>query len=175
MSLILEALKKLEREKQVPARGVVVVGATPWTGARPERRLGLFLVGLALGGGLIAMARWRRETAEGGASPASAAPTLVVARSSPVPASPATAVREEDSPARVPTSAPSAQATPAASPVPPPAFTLQAISERDGRPVAIVNDRLVREGDSIDGARIVRIAKDEVELELAGRRVLLRF
>jgi hypothetical protein len=52
---------------------------------------------------------------------------------------------------------------------------LQAISEREGRPVAIVNDRLLREGDSIDGARIVRIAKDEVELELQGRRVLLRF
>ena len=175
MSLILEALKKLEREKEAPARGVVVVGATPWTGARPERRLGLFLVGLALGGGLIAMARWRQETAEGTTSPASAAPTLVVPRSSLAPASPAAAVRETDSPARAPRSAPSPRATPAASPVPPPAFVLQAISERDGRPVAIVNDRLVREGDSIDGARIARIAKDEVELEVAGRRVLLRF
>ena len=169
MSLILEALRKLEREKEAPARGVIVVGTTPWPGARPDRRLRLFLLGLALGGGLIAFARWRQDGAQRAALPAAASATAAVPQAPPEPTSPAAAASR---PAILSTAAPPIAP---ASPASPPALTLQAISERDGRPLAIVNDRLVREGDSIDGARIVRIAKDEVELEVAGRRVLLRF
>ena len=45
---------------------------------------------------------------------------------------------------------------------------LNAISERDGQPVAIVNDRLVREGDSFDGVRVLRIGEAEVEVEVGG-------
>lgn len=170
MSLILEALRKLEREKQVPERGVVVVGATPWPGAPGERRLGLFLLGLLIGAGVLGAARWRQQLGPPPAPQPSAAAVV------PVPS--------PDKPAAAPVSQPAAPRRPAPAAVPAsapthrpaePSFTLQAISEREGRPVAIVNDRLLREGDSIDGARIVRIAKEEVELELAGRRVVLRF
>ena len=54
-------------------------------------------------------------------------------------------------------------------------LVLQAISERDGRPVALISDHLLREGDTLEGARIVHIGETEVELELDGRRLILRF
>ena len=50
-----------------------------------------------------------------------------------------------------------------------------AITLRDGRPVALVNDRLVFEGDSFDGVRILRIGEAEVEVEVRGQRRVLRF
>jgi len=171
VSLILEALRKLEREKQAPERGVVVLGATSWTGPRGERRLGLFLLGLLVGAALLGIARWRREPVEIAAPAAAAAlPKAPLPLPPPEQAAAAPSPAPADAPRIVPATLAAAM-TPSRSA----AFTLQAISEREGRPVAIVNDRLLREGDSIDGARIVRIAKDEVELELAGRRVLLRF
>lgn len=170
MSLILEALKKLEREKQVPERGVVVVGATPWPGAPGERRLGLFLLGLLIGAGVLGVALWRQRLGPPPAPQASAAAVVPV----PPPDKPAAASSTQPAALRRTAPAPASTSAPAPRPAQP-TFTLQAISEREGRPVAIVNDRLLREGDSIDGARIVRIAKDEVELELAGRRVFLRF
>jgi hypothetical protein len=52
---------------------------------------------------------------------------------------------------------------------------LNAISERDGRPMALINDRLVFEGDSFDGVKILRIGGAEVEVEVRGRRRVLRF
>jgi hypothetical protein len=55
------------------------------------------------------------------------------------------------------------------------AFTLTAISQQDGRPVAILNDRLVREGDMFDGVRIVRIGEAEVEIEVEGQRSVVSF
>ncbi len=50
-----------------------------------------------------------------------------------------------------------------------------AISQRDGRPIAIVSDHLVREGDSFDDVKIIRIGETEVEVEQHGRRRVLRF
>ncbi|HUL78313.1 MAG TPA: hypothetical protein VL691_13705, partial [Vicinamibacteria bacterium] len=52
---------------------------------------------------------------------------------------------------------------------------LTAISERDGRPVALINDRLVFEGDSFDGIKVLRIGEAEVEIESGGKRRVLRF
>jgi hypothetical protein len=52
---------------------------------------------------------------------------------------------------------------------------LQAIAERDGHPVALINDRLVREGDSFDGVTVLRIGVAEVEIEVRGQRRVLRF
>ena len=43
------------------------------------------------------------------------------------------------------------------------------------RPVALISDHLLREGDTLEGARIVHIGETEVELELDGRRLILRF
>jgi hypothetical protein len=60
---------------------------------------------------------------------------------------------------------------------PPAAGTLRlnAISQRDGRPVALINDRLLFEGDSFDGVKVLRIGEAEVELEVHGKRRVLRF
>jgi hypothetical protein len=41
--------------------------------------------------------------------------------------------------------------------------------------VAILNDRLVREGDSFDGVRVIRIGELEVELETGSGRVVVGF
>jgi hypothetical protein len=57
----------------------------------------------------------------------------------------------------------------------PPALVLEAISQRDGRPIALVSDHLVREGDAFDGVTIVRIGEAEVEVEWRGQRQVLRF
>jgi hypothetical protein len=56
-----------------------------------------------------------------------------------------------------------------------PSLVLQAITTRDGQPVALINDRLLREGDAFDGVRIVRIGEAEVEVEARGVRTVLRF
>ncbi len=58
---------------------------------------------------------------------------------------------------------------------PPDDLRLNAITQRDGRPVALVNDRLVFEGDSFDGVKILRIGEAEVEVEVHGQRRVLRF
>jgi hypothetical protein len=76
--------------------------------------------------------------------------------------------------------APDGKGTPAASAERPPAsgpddLQLNAISQRDGRPVALINDHLVFEGDSFDGVRILRIGETEVEVEVRGKRRVLRF
>ena len=52
---------------------------------------------------------------------------------------------------------------------------LNAISRRDGRPVALINDRLVFEGDGFDGVKILRIGETEVEVEVRGQKRILRF
>jgi hypothetical protein len=52
---------------------------------------------------------------------------------------------------------------------------LNAISQRDGRPVALINDRLLFEGDSFDGVKVLRIGDAEVEVEVHGKRRVLRF
>jgi hypothetical protein len=41
--------------------------------------------------------------------------------------------------------------------------------------VAILNDRLVREGDAFDGIRVLRIGEAEVEVEVGGVRRVIRF
>jgi hypothetical protein len=79
---------------------------------------------------------------------------------------------------------PATGAAPGAEDAPPPAgeprtppddIRLSAISEKDGRPVALINDHLVFEGDSVDGVKILRIGEAEVEVEVRGRRRVLRF
>jgi hypothetical protein len=55
----------------------------------------------------------------------------------------------------------------------PPRLVLQGTSVLDGRPVAVVSDRRVFEGDIIDGAVVIRIQERSVELEFEGRRFTL--
>jgi hypothetical protein len=268
MSLILEALKKLEREKNVPERGFLVMAPVEWRASR--RRLGLVLGIAAASGAAAAMAAlwWFRgavpapprasvgptasvATAPSASTPSSTseiprassqptppasdglqaapgpsqfseglraiaeaphsatvpAPTMAgIPRSTTAPTEAGNASASEDRAARAKTgptapppvgrpapvataSAPAATSSTSANeeprPSPPPSATsertssdaihLQAISERDGEPVAVINERLVREGDSFDGVRVVKIGADHVELEVRGRRRVVRF
>jgi hypothetical protein len=134
VSLILEALKKVERERAAAQpHGFLVVGASTWGGSRSNAAwiAGIVAAALLAGGAVYLLTR------------------------------------------------PSAPAPIAAAPAPPPAraveLRLSAISERDGRPIAVVNDRVVGEGDTVSGARVVRIAPTEVDVEVDGARRTLRF
>lgn len=195
MSLIFEALKKLDREKKAPERGFLVVGGSHTAGERRLRVPVLVLLLAAAGAGGFLAARATRsapapEVPPPSTPPSTAAHAATVPRlTAPAPLSPEAAERpttvEPPSAAGPPAPArePSAPRTAAAAAAPPalapaaaaPAFALQAVTERDGQPVAIVNGQLVRVGDRVDGARVVRIAPEEVELEQDGRRLVLSF
>jgi hypothetical protein len=63
----------------------------------------------------------------------------------------------------------------AKTPSAPPALRLEGISVADGKPVAVINGVRLVEGDSVEGARVVRILQDSVVLEFGGRTITLRF
>ena len=189
MSLILDALKKLEREKQTTPRGFLVVAPGAWAGRGRGVSLvaGALLVGLVLGA--VSIAAYGRMTraavappAAGEKEPAAAPPVYTpapvltlpsprvrVARSAPPTTLPAAVAGTVTSP---PTDAPAV--SPAVSPGPE-GPRLQAISEQDGRPVAVIDERIMREGDELGGVKVLRIGADEVEIEHQGRRRILRF
>jgi hypothetical protein len=219
VSLILEALKKLDREKQAPDRGVVIVGPSAWPSPREGlsavRGAGLVLAAVVVGG--AAGAAWLLRgprTAEapgpvaaGGSQPMPAVPApdarppvaigTAPARGAPSrpgarPAPTAPGVAPEPTPAGTEPAPSEPAATEAAAPEapaveePPPSkaasrrsgaaeFQLQAISAQNGQPVAMLNDRLVREGDTFDNVKVVRIGADEVEIEVAGHRRIVKF
>jgi hypothetical protein len=59
---------------------------------------------------------------------------------------------------------------------PTPGLVLQAISERDSKPIAVISDQLVREGDHIGAARVIRIGTETVEVLLPnGVHEIVRF
>lgn len=201
MSLILEALRKLEREKQTPERAVVVMGAHDW--ARPEARHGLrWLLRALAAGALVALGAggtwWFMRppaAAPAAATMTSPAPGRTATDApSPGPAVAATTPQATvAAPARAATPRPAralgpslddAQASPPGvaldgapedGPVADARLDLQAISERDGEPIAILGGRMVRVGDAFDDVRVLRIGVGEVELEVAGQRRVLRF
>jgi hypothetical protein len=203
MSLVLEALKKLEREKGRDERGFVVMAATPWP-MRAARRWPLWLGAGVAAAAVAALVLWRDPLRAPAAPPASV-PAAVVGPPADVTATEAGPLSAGRAPtprraaagsdAEVVKTVPAppvgvsravAGTEPAAetavppirvvpSPLPDPALRLQAISERDGQPVAIVNDHLVRIGDEFDGMRVLAIRDTEVDVEIRGRRVTLRF
>lgn len=207
MSLILDALKKVEREEAAGKPGVVVVGSVPWGEPSRSPRRGLLALGAVLALGLVALGTWWLRPAGSGASSAATAPPatptgspatvtataptappsmgigrLPAAEPSPVAVTPSAVVAPPPialapAPVHPRPVAPAAVGRPAAPdrPGPMPELRLSAISVRDGQPVAIVNDRIVREGDDFDGVRVVRIGETEVEVEFRGRRHVLRF
>ena len=161
MSLILEALRKLEREKDVPAKGFLVLPPA----ARPSRRGDVVLAGAAVMALLVLgiVFVW----------PRGAQPTPAVPPAPPVP-------KVARAPLLLPTSrSPEAVVHPrAAVPSPEPALptlVLEAISERDGAPIAAINGQVVREGDTLFGARIVKIGTDSVEIEFHGVSKVVTF
>jgi hypothetical protein len=228
VSFILDALKKLEREKDEREPGVVLVGPVPW-GERDPRRRG---AGLAVAGAVLAVVLggtflWLRSGSE---SPAprtggegTAGPSATV---TPGPTGPGISEANPTAPARArdgakpeappppavrepapvdavtPTSATegmaSAQRPPSplvpGDPLPPetpatseprdeptkpaavaPEFRLTAISSRDGHPIALLNDRLVREGDRFGDITILEIGETSVEIEVNGKRQTVGF
>ncbi len=186
MSLILDALKKLERDKEAREPNVLVVGSVPW-GTRARSRLPLAAAAIAVVlVALVAFALWPRARAP---RPAAAAPSP--GASSPAPAAAAgrpavpphtTAAPGFTAPEPRRPSLPSARSdTPSAQPAEATEtpgteeLRLNAISQRDGRPVALINDRLVFEGDGFDGVKVLRIGETEVEVEVRGVRRVLRF
>ena len=189
MSLILEALKKLDREKKAPDRGFLVVGTVPWPAPRPRQWTPLLLVvavGVAAGSAL--WLAWRARGHEEAPShvvtsttlaahaPRAAAAPVVVAPPSTLPPLIEGHPRVPDTPPVA--ERPAAQADrPAATAAaaPPAGLLLQAISERDGKPIAVLNGRVVHEGDHFDGVTVVRIGADDVEIEVQGHRRVLRF
>jgi cell division protein FtsN len=232
VSFILDALKKLEREKQSREPGVVMVGQVPWGGADRRRSGRLFGAAAAALILVLAVGLWwlsvaprtpaptedredalpdRDSSARAVSSPAGE-PVPPPAPSRP-PAEEAPASRSMETPGSVPAPAvpptprpldlplmettaasagsdwapdevepvapgPSSPATDAeTSPpsAPAPDFRLSAISTRDGEPIALLNDRLVHEGDSFDGVRIIRIGETEVEIEVDGKRRTIGF
>jgi MSHA biogenesis protein MshK len=191
VSLIFEALKKLDSEKKAPERGFLVVGGSPTAGERRLRVPVLVLLLAAAGAGGFLAARATRPApvppVAQTAPPATAAPATVPRLAPPAPLSPDVQPLTVERPSGVEATAPApagaaARATPAAQVPPPlapaaeaPAFALQAVTEQDGQPVAIVNGQLVRVGDRVDGARVVRIAPEGVELDHDGRRLVLSF
>jgi hypothetical protein len=193
VSLILEALKKLERDRQTADRtGFLVMAARPWPSGETPRffwaSLGLAVFGLCgLAGAAIWW--WRQPAAPepaAAAAPKPAPPVVTAKPYVPPPIPPSETVRlasEEVKPV-VEIPAPAAKPrTPGPPPVVPkaepatqaPEFRLTAISERDGRPVAVLNDRMVFEGEVFDDVRIVRIGEGEIEIEVKGRLQTVRF
>ena len=227
MSLILDALRKLERErdpKQPP--GVLVVGSVPW-GETSRRRRVAIAAGIAAVLALAVLAGWMLRPAfkaPGVAPPSATPPMPLESRPSPAPlassvpylpnaaappepaappirlskppssapmrgaqapgptpsptdaaSEPAPDAERQPAPARESISVSSGVEGEAAAPVLPGELRLNAISRRDGRPVALINDRLVFEGDSFDDVRVIRIDDTEVEVEVNGQRRVLRF
>jgi hypothetical protein len=171
MSLILEALKKVERERTAPEqRGFLVLGPAAWAPARSNAGwiVGIVAAAAITGGIVYALTR-----------PATSAPVVDQAepRANQV-APPAHAVPSPMPASTMPRAArtrtPAATTTAAAVPGGP-VLSLQAISEQDGVAVAVINERMVREGETFDGVRVVRIGAAEVEVEVAGARRVLRF
>jgi hypothetical protein len=180
VSLILEALKKLEREKGTPDRGFLVLAHLQGPAGYRRRSWAVaagslaILAVVAMGLGWWRLAAGRPQPAPAlipAAASAPPVPTAVVPAAVAAPTPRAVAPTRDASSRPAP---PRAGATPSPEGAPP-EFRLNAISQQDGVPVAIVNDRLVREGDSFDGVRVLRIGEAEVELEVRGVRRVLGF
>jgi hypothetical protein len=175
VSLILEALKKVERERATPEqRGFLVLGPAAWAPSRSNLAwvFGMVAAAAVAGGAVYVLTR-PDQRAEGPAeAPVVTTPSVPVAGTSVRPAPVSTVTRPRaaaDAPAPP-------RATTAADRTPPgPVLVLHAISQQDGTPIAVVNERVVREGDTFDGVRVLRIGAAEVEVEVAGARRTLRF
>jgi hypothetical protein len=113
------------------------------------------------------------------APPAEAKPSVAVGHNSvPEAQPPSTPVAAPANPS--PTAPPPVVAAPPRTPEPsvePPshdAYRLGGIIRSDKGAYALVNDRMVGEGDEIDGAKVVAIGQNSVELVKDGKKIVLR-
>jgi hypothetical protein len=170
MSLILEALRKLDREKPAEAnRSTVLLAPLAWPATTPHRAR--FLWSALLLTAFVALgwffARGTRPAVTPPAPPVSAAQAGAPNLTQP-PQERATRPPSERTPRPVRSSR--ASAAPATRTDSAPAaslgtFRLTAVGDQEGASVAVINDRLLRVGDSLLGCRIVRIGATDVELE----------
>lgn len=197
MSLILDALRRAERHDPRHGSEAVLVGRH--TGPRFGPLLAALAIGIAVGGWFFS-----RTTSRGAATtvqtPRESAPEQD--RQTPwdntrrvieVPAA-----QERDTGTTVPIAKPTPRTTATSSlavlpsatphetmparPTPhvkisdPSARVLQGISTRDGVPIAMINGRLYREGELVNGARVLKIRSETVEiLEANGTGTTLSF
>jgi hypothetical protein len=206
MSLIFDALRKAEREKEAPARGVQVVSAQAWSAERRASLAGrltvaglLLLAGIGASAWLYRMLQPQRRVlmgpvavrarpsevaapnAEAGGGARGRPPIAGASSAEPGDASDVPAPQGLDLPGAragrgaARTAAPPQAPGPAGGASGAVALHLNAISTKDGRRVALLNDRLVFEGDSFDGITVVRIGDAEVEVRVDGERRVVGF
>jgi hypothetical protein len=178
MSLVLEALRRVE--KPGARAGGVGVAVASYRPVRKRIGAGLpLLMGLATGGALVFLfglgSQATNPAIRGGDRGRGAAPDEV-------PGEPPVAVRKVLPPMKLVEAKGQARLAPPSSALAVPdsktqaTLVLQAISERDSHPVAIINDQLVREGELIGRARVLRIHADSVDVLLEnGTQEAVRF
>lgn len=181
MSLVLDALRRVERSTGGPGReGASTVVRRSFLGPGYARLWPLPL-GLLVGGILVAgIGEGGGSPPAGpGASPPAPPPSTHARGGAGLPPPPALETARPSAPAAVVKANTRAsrvrrpRAAPSPTPLP---LVLQAISERDSRRMAVVNDQLVAEGDSLGAAVVIRIDADSVLLGWGdGRRETVRF
>jgi len=178
VSLILEALRKLEREKPDQVRHTTVLLAPiAWPEAARARwlrlALGTGLIAALLAGGWLAFQGRSRPTATSAPGIAAPVPTAAPA----LPPTPQAGIAPRPAQASSTATKRTGRQAPPPPAAPSATFRLTAIGDQEGVPVAVLNDRLVRVGDSLLGARVVRISEDQVEMvtEADGRHFTLGF
>ena len=186
MSLVLEALRRVEKsDLKVGSVGVAVGSFRP---VRKRRGTVIpLLLGLGTGAmlflfGLPAPEPESRNAPETGvaADRAKQAPLTRARAALPPMRLLAPMVQPRDIRPSTDSSAPSAErgqrVSAAVLEIGTPSLVLQAISERDSHPIAIINDQLVREGDLLGKARVLRIGLESVDvLQENGKKETIRF
>jgi len=120
------------------------------------------------------------KTAEAGMARKSAAvsPSVAVAGPAGLGASPSTATPFRPAPAAAAAPSPKAAAQPAAPSPPPPLdeskFKLSGVMMGPGGATAIINGQSVTQGETVDGAKVIRVSQHSVDLEVNGRRLTIR-
>ncbi len=193
MSLINDALKRASNKKNPPGDGGPVLQPVTESDGKGKKAILLVLLLLLVGGaGYAGWTWWSGRSATANNAPAatnnSAAKTPALpATNNPVARAAATleaatnrgeSKTSEVSPADTKTTA--ATSTPATAEnaatniapavAPPKDLRLQGIFFRMKDPTAIINGKTVRNGDEIDGAKVVRIDRASVRVEVNGQQ-----
>lgn len=184
MSIIFEALKKIEEEKRedplggqppvfAPPAGRSADGGRPSAAARAARAAAV-AVPVAVLAVVLLRQNGPGRTAhplpapvvrapEGGAAPRAAIEEVRIKPRSIVPAIEGFP-RETDQPPPAP--APAAAPAPAVAQIP--TLRLRGLTRSGTRSWAFINDRMLKVGDSIEGAEVVEILTDRVKLKSGG-------
>jgi len=193
VSLVIEALRRLEKtDARAGSIGAAVASYRPVP--RPRGSAVPLLLGLLAGGTLVFLfgAPGKSTTSVGAQSGDTESASLPQARRlkgaaglpppliiEPVVRSTESRPRSEmgsEAPVATALPIPERRPAPARAVVAVPALVLQAISERDSHPIAIINDQLVKEGDKLGQVRVIRIGADSVEVLLEnGQHDIVRF